>query len=193
VKSPQRGQNLDRAGMAASHMQLLNSLSSPTTVEELARRSPLAPAEIQRVLQGLVNAEAVTRQETQNSQTVFAVTGHADHARRLTDYFRNEADSVSGRVVRDLLAIKLMLRRVRPDALLFDLDCEQASEVIRQLEENCPGELDGVRWVGVSSASQQSPEWAAGRLGDVNHWPDSDHELPSLWTTEIEAVVADVS
>ncbi len=184
VKSPQRGQNLDRAGLAASHMQLLNALSAPVTAAELATRSSLDAMEIYCVLQGLANAEVVTRQEKQNTLTVFAVTGDAEHARRLTDFFSNEADSVSGRVVRDLLAIKLMLRRVRPDALLLDFDCQQASEVARQLCESCPEELEGVRWLGVASGLQEAPDWAARRLTNFREWPESDGDLHGLLSSQ---------
>ena len=96
-------------------MKLLNQINNPVSAMELAQRNSMDKTEVYRVLRGLQMADLVTKQSQSSSQTVIAISSEQVHAQRLNEFFKNNGQSVNGKTVRDLLAVKLLLRRVRPD------------------------------------------------------------------------------
>ena len=81
VRATQRGQNLDRAGLSARHMKLLNMLSSPVSASELAAQCGMQAEEVYRVMHGFMRADLVTSQKKRDVNTVITVTGDAGHAK----------------------------------------------------------------------------------------------------------------
>ncbi len=181
VRASQRGQNLDRGGLAARHMKLLNHVANPVTASELASLSGLSAGEVWRVMQGFMHADLVTCQKKRDVNTVITVTGNASHARKLADFFRVETDSVCGKVVRDALAVKLLSRRFRPDMLVFDMDCEQTVQALQQLSQQCPAELADVRWVVLTNQPREDMADAWSQVTDVCRWPESVDQMRAIF------------
>ncbi len=173
VRAAQRGQNLDRGGLDSRYLKLFNLVSTPVTAAGLARQTGLPANEVHRVLTGFAHADLVTCQAKRDVHTVIAVTGDARHARQLSDFFRVDQESISGKVVRDALAVKLLARRLRPDQIVFDLDCDKTREAFEQLSRQSPAELADADWTVLTANAE------AGNLPDmprrmrVAEWPES--------------------
>ncbi|MEW4530101.1 response regulator [Maioricimonas sp. JC845] len=144
-----RGQNLDRAGLSPNHMKLLGTLSEPIGVADLARRLAWEPAEVRRVLHGLCLADLVQTQNRGSQSFVIALDNDAAGLRMLRAAIEAEPERYTGKVVRDRLALQLLLRRSQPDVLILpltsDADRELALGLRVQFEEKSPG----TRWVGI--------------------------------------------
>lgn len=180
VRASQRGQNLDRAGLSASHMKLLNMVSSPVSADDLAARAGIAADEVYRVMLGFSRADLVTSRKKRDVNTVIAVTGDTGHARQFSDFFRVQSEQVSGKVVRDALAVKLLARRNRPDILVFDLDCEKTAQAMRQLAGQCPAELARTRWVVLSQQDNPQLDEQIPQVSDVSAWPETLDDMRAL-------------
>ncbi len=167
ARAVQRGQNLDRSGLAAQHIKLLNAVAQPCSVSELAEQTGLPPREIYQVMQGLVHADLVVRVEQHNTHSVIAVTGDARRARQWADFFRIHKQEVSGKIVRDALAVKLLSRRARPDIVVFDVDCPATRTAFDQMLKACPVEMENSRWVVLTNQNDNEFISQLGELADV--------------------------
>lgn len=145
-----RGQNLDRAGLSGLHMKLLSSLNNPMTATELSAQSGCTVDEVQRVMRGFELAELVSRQPRCQQQNVIVVCGDAERAHHVNQFLQANRNSIQGRVVRDALAVKLLLRRSKPDVLLFDLDQASQLALCKQVQSEFRGQLAGAKWLGMT-------------------------------------------
>jgi hypothetical protein len=185
VRAPQRGQNLDRGGLDARYLKLFNLVTTPLTSAELARQAGLSPGEVDRVMSGFAHADLVVRQEKRNLHTIIAVTGDAGRARQLSDFFRVEQQTVSGKVVRDALAVKLLSRRLPPDQLVFDMQCGPTREAFEQLSRQCPAELSDAAWTLLVERSElETTAFPDG--AEVLPWPDSANDMREMFCTDRE-------
>jgi CheY-like chemotaxis protein len=144
-----RGQNLDRAGLAAKHIKLLGLLGQPLTAAELAGRLGCDHGEVSRVLQGLLVAEVVELRDGRASQSVIVYETDPEltvQTRRLLGQCNQD---LSGHFVQDRLTLHLMLQRSRPAAILYNLDDDTAAQTIRMLRER--RQLDGIKLIGTSA------------------------------------------
>lgn len=134
ARSAIRGQNLDRAGMNARHMKVLGHLSRPLAAAELSRRCGCPEEEMRRVLQGLTLAGLIERRE-QSGKTVIALEHDPDGAQILRQVLAEGKREFAGRVVRDRLGFKLLMKRAVPDAVLIAADIPDFRETARQLKQ----------------------------------------------------------
>lgn len=146
-RSAIRGQNLDRAGLAAQHMKILSKISEPLTCEEIAGRLGFAQDEVRRVLHGMELAELVERQERANTRSVVALEHDADGGQVLRGLLSAGARGYSGRVVRDQLGLQLLLKRSRPDAILIAQDSDELQGLAQQLRNGNNG--NDVPWIAI--------------------------------------------
>ena len=129
-----RGQNLDRAGLASHHMKLMGSLSDARTVQELADQMGWEADEMRRVLHGFELAELVAHQSIRQTSRVVGITSDQVLAQRLADTFNAQAESITGKLLRDWLALDLLLRRNRPNVLIVDLKDDTAIVNLQKLK-----------------------------------------------------------
>lgn len=122
VRRSIRGQNLDRSGLSSRHMRLMSLVAEPITVAQMAEQLGWPEEEVVRVVHGFELAELVEKCEVNRSAKVFGVITHGEFSQRLQGFFRSQPGAINGRIVRDLLGLKLLLRRSRPDFLVFEQD-----------------------------------------------------------------------
>ncbi len=133
-----RGQNLDRAGLSAKHIQLLAHLdTTPRSAEEICRKSELPREEVNRILDGFVLAEWVQRLALIQSQSQVAIVYEPDpqSANLVRAMLADAENAWSGQVVRDHFGLQLLLKRRVPDVLLIALEGDRElglPEVVRQ-------------------------------------------------------------
>lgn len=161
IRKAIRGQSLDRAGLSSRHMRLMSLMSEPVTVPELAHRLGWPVEEARRVVNGFELAELVEQSETSKTIKVLGVIANGQLGRKVKGFFQTNKQVLSGKVVRDFLALRLLLRRSLPEVLLIELDGDATDW--KKLIEEPSNPLDGVRIVGV------------GKLGAEL----ADDELPS--------------
>lgn len=177
VRRSIRGQNLDRAGLAARHMKILNLLSEPRTVSELSDKLGWDEDEVRRVLQGFVLAELVEIRREAAGRKIVIFEPDPTTARRLRADSEAWADRLSVKVVRDELAFRLLVKRSTPDAVVFAADYEGCVASVRDLlpsPETSAGTALKIA-VGLGECGDQ----ARARIGFE---PDGD--LPRPYTLE---------
>ena len=151
VRNNVRGQNLDRAGLSSAHMQVMNLVASPTTLENLCQQTGLSQQEMSGVLRGFELAELIKR-ESQSGHVVLVVTDNASHAQHFNTCFSDTNNEFSGKVVRDLLAIKLFCRRNSVNQLVIDLDRSDASEFMAKIKSDLQAQLNSTTFIGLGES-----------------------------------------
>lgn len=156
-----RGQNLDRAGLSAHHMRVLSSVSEPLTAEGLAQKLGADVDETRRVLQGLSLAELVDRQIGGKSRSIVVLDSDASAARSLRQKLDEQGNRYSVKIVRDQLAVQLLVKRSRPDALIVPLDSDEEREFANSIQKHLSTQDVQAKWIGVytADAEQQPADW----------------------------------
>jgi CheY-like chemotaxis protein len=170
-----RGQNLDRAGLSAQHMKLLSLLHHPMTVDELSAQSGCGADETRCVMRGFEQADLVAAQTRNQLLSLLVLCSEPQHTDAMNRFLESQPHAVQGKVVRDVLAVKLLLRRSKPDWLLIDLDQPNQFQLGQQLQNELRSQLAGVRWLGLTS----NPELKSHdlQLNDVISWQNFAEEL----------------
>ncbi|MEM9588189.1 MAG: response regulator [Planctomycetota bacterium] len=128
-----RGQNLDRAGLSAKHMKIMNSLAEPVAAQHLSERLGWSLEETLRVLRGFVQAELVELRAVTGNGKVVVFEPVAANARTAKSDFERNSGAFAVKVVRDPLALQLLLRRTQPDAIVFDAEQPAQRQTIAEL------------------------------------------------------------
>jgi CheY-like chemotaxis protein len=133
VRRAIRGQNLDRAGLTARHMKVLNVLSDPKDTQELARTLGWNPDEVQQVLSGFVMAELVEQRAHAVAGQFVVFERNPTVAQQLRGSFEDSDNRYVGKVVRDKLALQLVLKRAIPHTIIFAADDPEACRAMQGL------------------------------------------------------------
>ncbi|MCA9076841.1 MAG: response regulator [Planctomycetaceae bacterium] len=148
-----RGQNLDRAGLSAQHLKVLNGVSEPITAANLATQLGMDPDETRRVLQGLSRADLIDRKSVGQVPQVVVLEGNADWARSLRLGAQQYSEQFNLKIVRDQLAVRLLLKRSRPDVLILPLEADGEITFAAQAQQELAAKDADVRIVGVLSST----------------------------------------
>lgn len=153
-----RGQNLDRSGVSAQHVKLLSLLDEARSTEDLVRQLHCDTAEVSRVLYGLSLAGLVDRQDKSRLKNIVVLEPEMAAAKQLQELFGTPGSRYTGKVVRDRLALQLVLKRTRPDALIVSMVGDASLDLVREFY---PREsLAGVKWIAITmDESQASAQW----------------------------------
>ncbi len=158
VRQAVRGQNLDRAGLSSKHMTLMKVLAEPTSLEQISSKLGWEEDETRRVLWGFELADLVQRKTVQNKSVVYCVSSDAQFRQNIGNAWSQHQDEVLLKTVSDLLALGLLLRRQRPDAILVDVSDAESIEKFEHLKQHRETELSQARLVAVTADSAESPE-----------------------------------
>jgi hypothetical protein len=184
VRMAIRGQNLDRAGLSSRHMKLMNLVSEPVSLEQLAQKLGWPVQETQRVLHGFELAELIERRKLIDSRMVYGLLTSPNVAQKVGFLFRKNQQEVTGKMVRDWLGLKLLLRRNRPKVLLIELTDQ--SEQLQEMLEDPANQLKGVRVIGIQTAeSAPVPHELCSRFHQVLEHECSEQQLfDAIMTTD---------
>lgn len=147
-----RGQNLDRAGLTAHQMRVLSAVSDAETADEIAHKLNADVGETRRVLQGLAFADLIERQVGGRSHSIVVLDNDASTARALRKRLDDEGGRYAAKIVRDQLAVQLLLKRSRPDALIVPLDTEEERTFAIGLHKHLSTQESGPFWIGLRAA-----------------------------------------
>jgi DNA-binding MarR family transcriptional regulator len=132
VRRAIRGQNLDRAGLSAKHMKIMNLLSEPRSVDELQQRLGWDHEEVRRVLSGFVAADILEVRRDESEGKFVAYETNAIAAAQLRSGLKQDSGKYVGKIVRDTLTLQLLVKRTKPDAVFFAVDTPQSCDAIRE-------------------------------------------------------------
>ncbi|PAY16057.1 hypothetical protein CKO51_28550 [Rhodopirellula sp. SM50] len=132
VRRAIRGQNLDRAGLSAKHMKIMNLLSEPRSVDELQQRLGWDHDEVRRVLSGFVAADILEVRRDESEGKFVAYETNAIAAAQLRSGLKQATGKYVGKIVRDTLTLQLLVKRTKPDAVFFAVDTPQSCDAIRE-------------------------------------------------------------
>ena len=135
VRNAIRGQNLDRTGLSAKHVQLLSLLdASAKSTSELAAKVGLPVDEARLVLEGLLLAEWIECSVFTPAQTVIAFEPDVAGAAKIRDVIESSRTPWTGNVVRDELSFQLLMKRKSPEALLIALQGESELDLPARID-----------------------------------------------------------
>lgn len=182
VRRAIRGQNLDRAGLSARHMKILGLLSESRSLEELATLLKWEPLEVRQVLHGFVLAELVQMGTRASGGQVVIFEPNPSVAQHLRTALGESANGYATKVVRDRLALQLVLKRTRPDVLVFSAEDKEACTHIKDLFAAAAAQLSGAKRILVTTEAASHDPAAAWqkRLGVA-----PDHIMARPYTTEM--------
>ena len=166
VRQPIRGQNLDRAGLAAQQARILGKLTAPRTLKELADDLKWDAPEVRRVLFGLELAQLVAREGEKSRRDVVLFEHDLDVADRLNNTLKSSQD-YSVKVVHDATAFQLLVKRANPDAIVVDLTSSESHALVEHLKQDVSGST--CRYIAVTdeyvgSATTDKLEFFAANL-----------------------------
>ncbi|TWT58125.1 Transcriptional regulatory protein AfsQ1 [Thalassoglobus neptunius] len=121
-----RGQNLDRSGLSAKHVQVLAQLDTePVTTAEIATRADLPLEEAERVLEGLRMAEWIDAQPLAEGSEMIVLESNPEGSLIFRELIADTENRWSGKVVRDEFGLQLLLKRSTPDVIVIELTGEE--------------------------------------------------------------------
>jgi hypothetical protein len=160
VRRAIRGQNLDRAGLAARHMKILNLLSEPKDAGELAESLGWNADEVRQVLSALVMAELVEQRSHAVAGQFAVFEPDAGNAQNLRASLEDSDNRYIGKVVRDKLALQLVLKRSVPHTLVFAGDDDSACQLVEKLFATQNPKAASVRRIAlVGNEGPQDIDW----------------------------------
>lgn len=178
-----RGQNLDRAGLTAHQMRVLGGVTDPQTAGTIATRLSADVEETRRVLQGLAFAELIDRQVGGKSRSIVVLDTDATAARQLRKRLDDEGGRYAAKIVRDQLAVQLLLKRSCPDALVMPLDTQAERDFALSLHNHFSKQESRPLWIGLHSLQEdESQDWTPPMPCDalVQRPCDADKVLSAL-------------
>ena len=149
VRRPVRGQNLDRGGVAAQHMQFLKLLADRCSIDDLAQQLDLPDDEVRQVVCALLMAELVEKQSKHQSRQVVLFDFDPTVNQQMRTALNRTEGRYFGKVVRDRFGLQLVLRRNQPDVLVMALDADGAGDLLRELRAESNAKLPGAKCVGI--------------------------------------------
>ncbi len=161
VRRAIRGQNLDRTGLSAHHMKLLNLLSAPLTVDQLAGRVDWPREEIRRVLFGFMQAGILERRIDNNEGQFVIYEPNSVIAGKLRGSLK-QLDQYAGKVVRDALTLQLLVKRATPDVVFFAIDSPSVCKPIRDVctaHQESFSQISKVLFVPRHAAGDENIDW----------------------------------
>lgn len=132
VRRAIRGQNLDRAGLSAKHMKIMNLVSEPRSIDELQKRLGWEREELRRVLAGFVASDILECRRDESEGKFVAYETNSVAAAQLRSGLKQASDKFVGKIVRDTLTLQLLVKRTKPDAVFFAVDTPQSCDAIRE-------------------------------------------------------------
>lgn len=157
VRHAIRGQNLDRAGLNARHMKVLNVLSEPKDTAELTEALGWNSDEVRQVLSGFVMAELVEQRHNAVAGQFVVFEPNSVAAQSLRSSLEDSDNRYAGKVVRDKLALQLVLKRAVPHTLVFDGDEAASCQLIKQLFNTPGAKAAKVKRIAVVNTNETSP------------------------------------
>ncbi len=161
VRRSIRGQNLDRTGLAARHMKILNLLSEPQGVAALAQKLAWEPDEVRRVLHGFALAELVESQRDSAVTKVVLFEPDPAGARQTRAAFGDGNDHYGVKVVRDALAFQLLLKRSTPGAVVFAADNESSRHAVSTILARRNAQTTPVCRIAIGAEGDEGVDWEA--------------------------------
>ncbi len=168
VRRAIRGQNLDRAGLSARHMKVLNVLSEPKNARELGESLGWNPDEVRQVLQGFAIAELVEERHQAVPGQFVVFEPDAGAAQNLRSSLEESDNRYAGKVVRDKLALQLILKRAVPHTLIFAGDDDQVCQIVHQMFASQNPRAANIRRIALSGPTGDSIDWES-RVGFKPH------------------------
>jgi CheY-like chemotaxis protein len=164
-----RGQNLDRAGLAARHMKVLNVLSEPRTIDQLVELLGWDEDEVRQVFSGFVMADLVEPQFQSAAGQFLIYEPDPQRAQRIREQLDQSDSTFSGQVVRDRLALQLVLKRAVPHTIAFSVSNQESCRLMKQLFASKNPKAANVKRIAMLDQGQdaQSVEW----IGLVGFYP----------------------
>lgn len=160
-----RGQNLDRAGLSARHMKVLNVLSDTRSEAELIKALGWNGDEVRQVLSGFVRAELVEVQSGGMTGQFVVFEPSANAAKAIRNSMESCDSRYTGKVVRDKLALQLVLKRAIPHTLIFAADDKQTCQLIGKLFSTGNPKAAKIKRIAMlASEDPQQVDWNA-RVG----------------------------
>jgi CheY-like chemotaxis protein len=167
VRGTPRGQNLDRAGVSAKHLKLLNVLTERRSADQLAEKVDWSSDEARRVLRAFVLVDLVEQHTKSDGRQIVVFDTDPATSGRLREQLGEGKQRYYGKVARDRFALNLVLKRAEPEAIVFVVSNADAFKSLCELSGSAGESLADAKWIGLFPAdvNRQSILEHLGGLG----------------------------
>jgi CheY-like chemotaxis protein len=131
VRKAVRGQNLDRAGLAAKHQKIVGLLAEPHSINQVTQKLGWETSEATRVLYALTKAGLVEAKRIAVKPTVVLYEPNQEHAQKLRSDFERLECNFTIKFAREKLALQLLLKKNIPDVLVLPAGNQPPIEYVR--------------------------------------------------------------
>jgi hypothetical protein len=145
-------------------MNVMSILSDPKDTNELVQSLGWNEDEVRQVLHGFELAELVERRSIACTGKFVVYEPDPNHAQSLRDSLEESDHRYSGKVIRDKLALQLVLKRAIPHTLVFAGDDESACALIKKLLSLDDPNVMRMKRVALTSDGSHRDDWSQ-RLG----------------------------
>ncbi|MBT4866147.1 MAG: response regulator [Planctomycetaceae bacterium] len=181
VRRKIRGQNLDRAGLTPQQVKLLGMINDPISISELTPKMGWDENETRRVLHGLCLAELAESQARGLRRLVVAFEADPRAGAVLRDVLSSDDHEYSGKVVRDRLALQLLLKRSRPDGIILSLQTDDEVQFASKLYQRHSAQQHELKWIfilpQVDGEDEDSVPPALRECATVLHRPYNSEQI----------------
>ena len=149
-------------------MKLLNVLSEPKNAREIGGSLGWNLDEVRQVLDGFVIAELIEERHQVVPGQFVVFEPDAGAAQDLRSSLEESDNRYAGKVVRDKLALQLVLKRAVPHTLVFAGDDDQVSQIVQQMFATQNPKAATVRRIALSGHAGKDTDWQS-RVGFQPH------------------------
>jgi DNA-binding response OmpR family regulator len=171
-----RGGNVDRAGLSPADLRVHTLLDGAESVESVARKAGVAPAEAAAVGLGLALAGHAERRAATAGAAVLVVENDPEAAKVAVHALGPDGEGCQVRHVRDRVAAQLLMRRSAFNVVMLPLDGPDHEAFYMAVRQHAPTSTRIVGMLRIDDEGQLERLDALG-LDGVVHRPLSEPEL----------------
>lgn len=136
VRKAVRGQNLDRAGLAAKHQKIVGLLAEPHSLKQVCQKLGWDESEATRVLFALSKAELVEAKQIATKPVAILYEPDSEVAQQIKTELEQVQSGFTIKVAREKLALQLLLKKNIPDALVLPAGNQPPIDFVRHKNAN---------------------------------------------------------
>jgi hypothetical protein len=155
-----RGQNLDRTGLAARHIKVLNALAEPQDAQSLASTLGWEAGEVQQVMSAFLMAELVEQRTRPADHQFIVFEPNAEAAQCLRASLEGSDHRYDGKVVRDQLALQLALKHSLPHTFVFAADDTVSCKLVAQLFASKSPQITRIKRIAILDEVTDAEQFA---------------------------------
>lgn len=169
-----RGQNLDRSGLSAKQLKILGCFGEVRSINDIFKLVDATEQEIEAAIRGFLISELIEERSVAPARTIFAIASDPSLAKQLQQRLQSHHETIQSKVVRDWIAIRMLLRKSKADAI-FVVGDEQTRDELQAIQQDEKLNSNGIQWIGIK-VDETSDALNQVDCGLIESWINANDE-----------------